>query len=233
MKIYDLNANFQLFLNDEISKPLPLEQEEKVEAIWQAALSRSDGHLFNAPCLIYKEWNGTSLIGSWLDYKYYFSSQIDKSLAKDLNLQAISVSGITVNDGKYLIGKRSKSVTQHPGAWEFVPSGGIDASASKETTIDYQGQIIKELYEETGINSTFIEKIEPVFLQHVEEDAIWEICVLIHLCEEVVIKSCEHEDLKWCSEKEVKKSFGSGAYWVNGGKETFFRMLSRFTQHSK
>jgi 8-oxo-dGTP pyrophosphatase MutT (NUDIX family) len=80
----------------------------------------------------------------------------------------LAVSGaVSVADARgevFLIGRRAPGVTQYPGWWELLPSGGLDAEAAADGSVDYQAQLQRELTEETGLTEDLVTSSCPLAL---------------------------------------------------------------------
>jgi 8-oxo-dGTP pyrophosphatase MutT (NUDIX family) len=63
----------------------------------------------------------------------------------DLGVRSLGVKGIASDARGFLMGRRSRSVAYYPGAWEFVPGGGL------EPGVEPVAQLARELREEAGL----------------------------------------------------------------------------------
>ena len=160
--------------------------EEKLEKTWNEFCKKKNDQLFNDRVLTYIDsfqQNDELVINAgFVDYKIVVSSRIEPDLG--LNLQQIGVSGITIiheNDSEYvLFSSRSSKTTEYPNFLELVPSGNIDESALKnDGYIDYSSKLIGEFVEETGLNKSYIQKIEPKFLVFDKKNQVYDVCCRI------------------------------------------------------
>ena len=123
---------------------------------------------------------------------------------------------MTFSGDKILIGRRSRLVTQYPGHYEAVPSGGVDKNAQRGAKIDLNEQFERELWEETGISVTEIKRIRPFLLVHDRKTHTYEICAQIDVNYTVVKEERppteEYQELFWLPKAEMKvfiKKYGS------------------------
>lgn len=82
-------------------------------------------------------WNSHEIQGHWISFEHF---------VKERPL-VLAVSGVVVAEGAFLLGKRSKSVTDYRGFWELVPSGSVSEST------DLQEEFQRELFEESGLQA--------------------------------------------------------------------------------
>ena len=66
----------------------------------------------------------------------------------DLGVRSLGVKGIARDARGFLMGRRSQAVAYYPGAWEFVPGGGL------EPAVEPAAQLARELREEAGLVAT-------------------------------------------------------------------------------
>lgn len=175
--------------------------EEKLEKTWNDFCKKKNYQLFNDRVLTYidsfQKNNELIINAGFVDYKIAVSSRIQPNLG--LNLKQIGVSGITIineNNSKYvLFSSRSSQTTEYPNFLELVPSGNIDESVlNNDGHIDYSSKLISEFVEETGLDKSYIQKIEPKFLVFDKRHQVYDICcqILISDSRNHIIKSFEN-----------------------------------------
>jgi len=181
-----------------------------IEKVWDEK-SREKG-LFNGKIVslkrIEKEKDSLSLFVSVHDYK----SWIAQKNRINLGIRPVGVSGtIVLKDEKenyFLFGKRSKNLTNYPGFFELVPSGGIDTKYLNKNIIDYKKQLSQELYEETSIPNDFINNIKEFAVTFDKISGIWDVCCIIDIAfndKKLIEKlsSKEYEEFVIIAEKEI------------------------------
>jgi len=197
---------------------LPQECGKAVEQIWQEQLKISGGKLFNGQLLCFGSLQEDMLTGKFVDYKYYLAQHIMPSLQPVLQIEPIGVSSLTVAGGKILCGCRSRNVSTYPEYFELAPSGGIDSGFVKGGMIDLKGQLVSELFEETGIHQENVVSAEPFALVHDKLKGGYDICMKLQLKPEAqkktLSKSHEYGSLSWKDKDELSKEIQTKKNWV-------------------
>ena len=207
-RVTKVTSSFRIRILDE-SRGFLLSDFDKIRinSIWQQETSSSSRELYNGQILNFVGWEGETLVGEFIEYKFYLAQHRDDGLRELLNIEPISASGVTLTGDKVLFGKRSENVTAFPLHYELVPSGSLDPGAIKDGYIDLEKQFEVELWEESGISVTEVRKIEPLALIYDTERRIYELCAAISVnygvTHETPAFSDEYEDLKWVSKSEV------------------------------
>jgi hypothetical protein len=183
-------------------------QKIEIETLWRREQEVRLTNLFNGQLFNLIEINGDKLIGEFVEYKYYLAQLRNPGFVEILHILPICMSGITLAGNKILIGQRSTNVTQYPGYYETVPSGGIDSSSTVDGTIDLKRQFEKELWEETRISVTEIKKIELFSLIFDPENNLYELCGEIQVnyssLRESLEPSEEYSKFLWLTKQELK-----------------------------
>ena len=132
-----------------------------IEAAWASEKERRGGALFNGKILSAIEISNTEIKAVIIEYKHYLAKKLNPARFSGLKINPIAVSGLLeCNDG-IVFGKRSNIVTQDAGNWELVPSGGLECvEMSPDIPIDFKGQLLLELKEEVGIDSSFVKNMK-------------------------------------------------------------------------
>lgn len=128
-----------------------------------------------------------------MDCAYRFQAVQNESF--DLGVRGLGVKGITMRDGKTLMGRRSRKVAFYRGLWEFAPGGVVDIG---EPPVDV---VRRELLEETG----FVCEGEPTAIAIVEDSVArcWEIVFRMTVSGQPVgAPSGEYDELRWCGPGE-------------------------------
>jgi len=132
---------------------VPKGLQSVVEDFWSKAQLASVGKLHNGKILSCLRAGTGEIAAEIREYKQLIAQLGDPNLFVDLKLRPLAVSGILVCPDGLVFGERSIEVTQHPGKWELVPSGGVDPPDTiKSMTFDAGNQILMELKEEIGID---------------------------------------------------------------------------------
>lgn len=186
---------------------LATEDYALIEEIWEKEALAQKNHLFNGRLFIALDVSNEGLIGQFIPYKLYIATLRSPYLKEKIKIHPVSITGITLSHNRILIGQRSKFVTQYPGRFELVPSGGIDQHSVEDGKINLIRQFRIELEEEAGIKEESIEKIELQALHFNPFEEIYEIFAKIEVNNSVQmehVKSHEHTELIWMSIEELK-----------------------------
>jgi 8-oxo-dGTP pyrophosphatase MutT (NUDIX family) len=176
-----------------------------VDTLWAEEL-RAHPTRFDGTLLSYAGRNGDVLRGRFVAYRDYVAQRRDPALAPQLEVVPLAVCGLLVCDGDVAWARRSDETTQYPGRWETVPAGGIDAAQLREGGIvDYEGQLLRELTEETGIEPARVVHTRPLAVLHDRCDEVIDIATLIEVSAEcrpiasaaVERRGSEHRSLIW------------------------------------
>lgn len=183
------------------------EQATEVGRIWQEALSKPGNRMFNGTLLSYLshqvQGNRLEMTGHFVDFKSFYAQY---SQGVELGIKPVSVSGMivaTFNQKKQvLFARRADWVTQNPGQLELVPSGGLDRPcALEDKRVDYQQKLREEFTEETGLEVSLIEKIQPMLLVYDDREKVYDICCVISLNQEDTLaeslKTGEYSQFEW------------------------------------
>jgi hypothetical protein len=159
---------------------------KNIEKAWEDEQARRNKKLFNGNILNLAVINNTQsqeLILSChpVEYKHYLAQRS----GIDLGITPLAVSGIVFykEDNKeiFLVGKRSETVTQYPGYYEFMPSGSIDANnIVVAEPMEYKKQLLIELKEECGITDE-VKTINSFCLIFDEVDRVYDIGIEIEI----------------------------------------------------
>lgn len=156
--------------------PLPSEVEERVEEIWHEE-RRSRPYLSNGRILCAGIIDGHTLTGQFVDYRLFIARENDADLRRTLSIEPIGVSAaVFVAHDRVVIGRRGDQVTQHPGSWELVPSGGLDEESDADGVIDPLATLLRELEEELDVSPGEIASITPIGLLRDNRDGSYDIC---------------------------------------------------------
>lgn len=207
-QITKLSPNFAIKVLPE-ARGFTLSEFDKlhINSLWKKEAEDSAKRLFNGQILNFVRWEGETLIGEFIEYKFYLAQVRDEGLRSLLNIEPIGASGITLTGDKVLFGKRSSYVTTYPEYYELVPSGSVDDGALLGDKIDLKKQFEVELWEETEISTTEIRTIEPLALIYDRQKKIYELCASITVNYSVVREelhsSDEYLELRWVARSDL------------------------------
>ena len=104
------------------------------------------------------------------------------------------VCGELIENGRVLMARRS-AIMEHPLQWEF-PGGKIAEGEIEEDALK------RELFEELGVNIHVNLALQPVLWKYPDKQV--ELYPMI--CERIsgTPRPLEHQELRWCSRKELK-----------------------------
>ena len=107
---------------------------ERVDAIWRAELQERGDSLLDGQLFSIGEIKDGVILGWLSEYRLFLAQQREPCLFPALRVRPLAVTGYVVCDDGVIIGKRAENVTQDPGSWELLPSGGVDASMVDDTS---------------------------------------------------------------------------------------------------
>jgi HAD superfamily hydrolase (TIGR01509 family) len=115
--------------------------------------------------------------GNFVPYKKYLAQ---RGARRRGPLRPVGVSGLIVLKDRgrpsVVFARRSRNVTQYPGFWELVPSGGIDgAFVGQNGTIDYAAQLLSEFREETGLPGSAVQSVRGFALLWDGADCVFDV----------------------------------------------------------
>jgi hypothetical protein len=163
-------------------------KKDEIEMAWEKEQERRNKKLFNKNiinlAIIEQQTIDNRLIlqCNTVEYKHYL---VQRS-GIDLGITPLAVSGIVFyqeNNSKiFYVGKRSETVTQYPGYYEFIPSGSIDSkNIVPNQPVDYSNQLVIELKEELGVPVEDIKSHSTFCLIFDEIDRVYDIGIEIEV----------------------------------------------------
>lgn len=177
----DIKEGFRILIIEE-RQELSKELSDRIEHLWNEECQKRGAPLKNNQILSLVRLESDALIGRFVPYKHYLAQLLDHKLKKKLFIRPVAISGVTSCGDQFLIGKRSKNVTQYPECYEFVPSGSIDLGADEHPLqVDLRRQFVREFEEETGMHSSYIDEIRLFAVVIDSENGMVEICSKIIL----------------------------------------------------
>lgn len=163
------------------AKALTAAQKKVADTIWAEQLNKRAGALHNGKIFSVTSVTPEKIEGHFIDYKTYLASWYHPEIFAP-PIYSLAVSGLIVAERQVLIGKRSELVTNSPGAYEFVPSGGVDDSCLiADDELEPLIQLRSEFQEETGLSEALISQIDVRFLFLNETKRLYDLCSVLHL----------------------------------------------------
>lgn len=190
-------------------RDLPASIKSKIDEIWDKEFQQRQGKLFNGTVLGIVEAGVDEILVERAEYKLVLARVRDASLAKAIDFKPLGTSGMTLSNGKVLIGQRSPYVSTSPHAYEMVPSGSVDCS-SEDLIVDLKKQLLLELDEEAEIASSYVEQTEGWTLIYDVETKMYEVVARIHVqpffsSSPIHQSTGEYTSLLWLSSDELEK----------------------------
>ena len=108
----------------------------------------------------------------------------------------VAVKALIVNDGKFLIVKRSSGARDNEGLWE-MPGGRVEFGELPESALH------REVFEEVGLNITDSQLLSSWSLMTDESTQLIGLNYVCHFEENDVSLSTEHDDYLWIEEGQL------------------------------
>jgi hypothetical protein len=162
---------------------VPPELCGRIDELWlQEQLSRPSVH--EGTLLSVQDVRGGVVTVCRCSYRQFVACRRDEMIRRRLGIRALAVSGIVVlgaaDDRHVLVGRRSPDVTEYPGAWELIPSGGVGwEHVDHDGGIDVLGALLDELEQEAGIREEAVATACCVGLVHDVEQDDYDVCFVL------------------------------------------------------
>lgn len=183
-------------------------EKDEIESIWIHELREKGHYLVNGQILNIIQSEGQQWQGEFVDYKFYLAQLRNPYFREVLQIRPMGISGMTWSGDKVLIGQRSEIVATYPHYYETVPSGGVDPGARVGDQIDFTSQFVLELFEETGISSTEIKRVECFAVVYDKVNALYQMCGDIQVNYSIIKNplepSWEYKSLQWKPKSDLK-----------------------------
>lgn len=211
-QVTDIGPDFEILVVEEEPFFFTEADVAKIEYFWLEAQKQRGGSLFNGKLLSVVDFKNGKLIGKFVDYKFYIAQIAAPELELLLRISPISISCICSFRGKLLLGRRSQKVTEFPGYYELVPSGGIDPSNVTKGIVDISSQALLELEEEAFLVRKLVKKVTPFVLIKELRSGRCEVCIEIVLDSKMAERhespdQGEYSELLWISPNELQEFF--------------------------
>lgn len=142
-----LHQKESLFIPADASS-VPFKLHTKLPPPKQLVKAKKDA----SPLAFFSRWSREQVVAYALPYTFYLDQMAEPDLKKLMGLKPLGVAGITLCDGKILLGKRASWVSTYPNCFECAPSGGVDGK-------DLQKILLGELEEETGLSPMLVKHL--------------------------------------------------------------------------
>ncbi len=159
---------------------LPAAVEREVERLWQAEQQSRGKPLFDGPIVSVVAISPEQVDARLASYRHLVAQRALPGLFEVLRIRPLAVSGVLACPEGLVVGKRAAMVTQDAGAWELVPSGGIDPGvALSGEVVNPVAQLLAELYEEVGIAASSVYGTAPFCLVEDQESHVLDIGIAL------------------------------------------------------
>lgn len=155
----------------------PAALEERVAELWAAGA----GERFDGTLLAVRAQGPDSLVVRPVRYRYFFAQRRDPSLRAAFGLRALAVSGLVETDEGVVWARRGHDVDAHPGCWELVPSGSVEAAPLLRGELDLLPQLLRELDEEVNVPADAVSAARPLGSFSEAQEDVLDVVFVVHL----------------------------------------------------
>ena len=154
----------------------------RVDALFERERARRPGTLHDGKLFSVSEVAPGALRGWFADYRWWVAQRVDASLAAELRVRPLAVTGLVRAEGMLLFGQRSDRVFEGAGRWELAPAGGVGTEARDPSgELSLVRQALLELQEEIGLAPDQVTSARALALVAHEASAVLEVCVELRL----------------------------------------------------
>jgi hypothetical protein len=186
----------------------PPELRDRVDELWERE-RRARPELVDGTIVSVSEIDGDRVLTRACPYRLFVARERDDALRTALGVRALGVSGVLLvgADGStpaVLLGRRASGVTEYGGAWELVPSGGVDPRrAGADGVVDVTGALFDELEEEAGVTSEAVVETVPLGLVHDLGQDGYDACFALRLRDAPADRLPEYEETALVSARDA------------------------------
>ena len=233
LRFYDLPETFVVLpdFKREISAAL----EQTIATIWTKEKAERGSRLFNGQLFSIEEISTGSVIGCFVEYRFFLAQLRRPELFYELKVQPLAVTGLLQNSEGLFFGLRSSTSALQPDRWELVPAGGIDSGRTSEAgDIEPDGQLLAELGEELGLNPSDVRS--PRLLGFCEEpelhifDLVFDIETTLEtktiVSAHAALRNPEHAEIRCVAWKDVEGFIADPALAIAAGNRDLLRHIA-------
>jgi hypothetical protein len=178
----------------------PPELQRRVDELWELEHRERPG-LTDGSILSVERVDGNVVIARMCPYRLFVARERDRSLRDVLGIRAIGLSGILSlarpSRDVVVVGRRAPDVTEYPGAWELVPSGGIGPRAvGPGGAVDVLGVLLDELEEEVGVPRAAVGAVVPIGLAFDLDQEGYDICMALRAGDCEILPMPEYDEVR-------------------------------------
>ena len=177
----------------------PPELRRRVDELWERERQARPG-LVDGSIVSVSEIRGDRVLARACPYRLFVARECDALLRATLGVRALGVSGVLLV-GAYggtrsvVLGRRAWDVTEYPGAWELVPSGGVEPRrAGADGIVDVSAALLDELEEEAGVSKEAVAETVPLGLVHDLGQDGYDVCFALSLREAPSLQLLEYDE---------------------------------------
>lgn len=143
--------------------PLAPALETEIDALWEAAQTRTGGMLFNGGVFSVDAITPNLLSGHLTEFRRIVAQMKQPDLHDVLRVRPLAVCGVVCCRGGVVLGRRPAAAVYQPSMWQLPPAGSVDAGAMlPDGWLDLHGQLFRELHEELGLPRGSITEFRPL-----------------------------------------------------------------------
>jgi 8-oxo-dGTP pyrophosphatase MutT (NUDIX family) len=164
----------------------PPELRGRIDELWERErLARPE--LVEGTIVSVSDIEGGRVLTRTCSYRLFVARERDAALRATLGVRALGVSGVLLvgENGSaptVVLGRRATSMTEYGGAWELVPSGGVEPRrAGADGIVDVTGALLDELEEEAGVRGEAVVETVPLGLVHDLGQDGYDVCFALRL----------------------------------------------------
>ena len=176
----------------------PDELRSRVDELWELE-RRQRPELVDGAILSVRSIDAGIVVTQSCPYRLFVARERDVTLRRALGISAIGVSGILMlarAEGIGVVaGRRAAGATEYGGAWELVPSGGLDPRrVGRDGVVDALGCLLDELEEEVGVSRGAVVDVRPLGLVRDLAQEGYDVCIALRALDGEVVEMPEYDE---------------------------------------